>query len=581
MFQYSKLLIALTALTSASIGAVEVREPEAATGLSKQTLQTGTQYMAVTANPYASNAAKEILAKGGSAVDAAITAQLVLTLVEPQSSGIGGGLFSLIWNEKNKSLITLDGREVAPQTATSGLFLTEDGKPMRWIDAVVGGRSVGVPSAINALYKMHQTHGKLSWHDVFEPAIKLAENGFIVSPRLAKLVAMKYNPGLDRYGPTKAYFFPNGEPLKAGTVKKNAQLAALYKAIAVNGPDAFYRGENAKALVDVVANNGIAKGQLSLADLTNYQAKLRDPVCAPYKAYKICTMGPPSSGGITVLQLIKQLELVKNKPKKSWDAEYIHAFTQSSRLAFADRNHYIADPDFVSVPVDEMLAPSYLSYRASLIGDKDLGQTKPGTFNAKVAWYQKDDSYELPSTSHVSIIDSDGNAVSMTTSIEMAFGSTLMVNGYLLNNQLTDFALSPSHEGVPVANRVEPNKRPRSSMAPVMVFDNNNRLVMLVGSPGGSRIINYVAKTIVAKLDLGMDIQQAIDLPNVTNRNDVTTLEKGTPLEGLASQLVRRGHVVRVSDLNSGVHAIWIEDGVYYGGADPRREGLAVSELSK
>lgn len=581
MFCYSKLLIALSALSCAQLGAVEVREPEGATGFVQKTEKIGKQYMAVTANPYASNAAKEILAKGGSAVDAAIAAQLVLTLVEPQSSGIGGGLFSLIWNEKNKSLVTLDGRETAPASANETLFLNPDGKPIRWIDAVVGGRSVGVPSAINALNKMHQAHGKLPWQTLFEPAITLAENGFIVSPRLAKLVAMKYNPGLDKYPPTKAYFFPNDEPLKAGTLKKNLPLANLYRDIAKHGPSAFYTGTNARALVSTVKNNGIAVGTLELTDLTSYQAKLREPVCAPYKQFKVCTMGPPSSGGITVLQLIKQLEHLKQQPEKKWQGDYIHAFAQSSRLAFADRNHYIADPDFVDVPVNEMLAPSYLRYRASLIGNTDLGQVSPGTFNASVAYYQKDDSFELPSTSHLSIIDSDGNAVSMTTSIEMAFGSTLMVNGYLLNNQLTDFALSPTKDGVPVANRVEPNKRPRSSMSPVMVFDSNNKLVMLVGSPGGSRIINYVAKTIVGKLDLGLDLQSAINLPNVTNRNDVTTLEKDTLIESELNSLQTRGHTVRISDLNSGIHAIWIENGTYYGAADPRREGLAVSELSQ
>lgn len=571
----SQILIA-SSLFSFNVGATIVGEPEANTGFTKKQQVVADKFMVAAANPYAVKAGHAILAKGGSAVDAAIAVQLVLTLVEPQSSGIGGGLFLMHYDNANSHLTSFDGREAAPANASESLFLDENGKPIRWINAVVGGRSVGVPGALAALEKAHSRYGKLPWHTLFTDAIQLAQEGFVVSPRLEKLVSLQINPGVALIDGTKDYFMPNGAALKAGTVKTNVKLANLYKAIAKNGIDAFYQGENAKQLVETVTNSSIAPGKISLQDLANYKSVERKPVCAPYRTYKVCSMAPPSSGGITVLQIMALLENTKAPLNTSWELESIHAFTQASRLAFADRDHYIADPDFIDVPVAQMLDKNYLQERSKLIGEKDMGTAQPGEFSQD--WSVAQINYEQPSTSHVSIVDSAGNAVSMTTSIEMGFGSALMVNGYLLNNQLTDFTFNPKIDGKPVANRVEPNKRPRSSMSPVMVFNHDGSLKMVIGSPGGSRIINYVVKALVGVLDFGLTPQQAIELANITNRNRVTTLEKGSDVTRYKAALEARGHKVVIRDLNSGIHAVMIEGNKLIGAADPRREGIALGQ---
>ena len=571
----SQILIA-SSLFSFNVSATIVGEPEANTGFTKKQQVVADKFMVAAANPYAVKAGHAILAKGGSAVDAAIAVQLVLTLVEPQSSGIGGGLFLMHYDNANSHLTSFDGRETAPANASESLFLDENGKPIRWINAVVGGRSVGVPGALAALEKAHSRYGKLPWHTLFTDAIQLAQEGFVVSPRLEKLVSLQINPGVALIDGTKDYFMPNGAALKAGTVKTNVKLANLYKAIAKNGIDAFYQGENAKQLVETVTNSSIAPGKISLQDLANYKSVERKPVCAPYRTYKVCSMAPPSSGGITVLQIMALLENTKAPLNTSWELESIHAFTQASRLAFADRDHYIADPDFIDVPVAQMLDKNYLQERSKLIGEKDMGTAQPGEFSQD--WSVAQINYEQPSTSHVSIVDSAGNAVSMTTSIEMGFGSALMVNGYLLNNQLTDFTFNPKIDGKPVANRVEPNKRPRSSMSPVMVFNHDGSLKMVIGSPGGSRIINYVVKALVGVLDFGLTPQQAIELANITNRNRVTTLEKGSDVTRYKAALEARGHKVVIRDLNSGIHAVMIEGNKLIGAADPRREGIALGQ---
>lgn len=579
-FRLSLLLSALTFSTLPQVvHSTEIREPEAATGLKFKQDTISKEFMVVAANPHASRAGQWVLSQGGSAIDAAIATQLVLTLVEPQSSGIGGGTFILHYDKKNQQLTTIDGRETAPQEATPDLFLDERGNAVRWIDAVVGGRSVGTPGLLKAFAEAHSKFGKLAWSELFKPAIYLAENGFLVSPRLASLLEKRLNPGALQLEPTKSYFYPNGEPLKAGTLLKNPELAALYKLIANDGINAFYEGENAKKLVDTVRNTPIAPGRLSLDDLKNYQPKWREPICVGYKSYKICSMAPPSSGGVAVLQILKLLEekgLEKFKPN---DVPALHYFTQASRLAFADRDYYLADPDFVPVPTLELLDSDYLKARTLLITEKDTKDMPVGTPLAKLA-LAKNDSFELPSTTHLSIVDKEGNAVSMTSSIEMAFGSSVMVNGYLLNNQLTDFALNPEVDGKPVANRVEGGKRPRSSMSPVMVFNQDGTLKLIVGSPGGSRIINYVAQTVIAVLDWGLTPQEAINLPRITNRNMYTTLERGTDLATKAEEFTKLGHEVKVLDLNSGVHAIEFTDKGYIGGADPRREGVALGENS-
>ncbi|WP_063382850.1 gamma-glutamyltransferase [Pseudoalteromonas luteoviolacea] len=559
----------------------EVREPEASTGFTLKKEKISEKYMVVAANPHASKAGQLMLQQGGNAIDAAIAAQLVLTLVEPQSSGIGGGAFILHYDKSNDYLTTFDGRETAPKKATHKLFLDKEGKPVRWLEAVVGGRSVGVPGIIHAMKQAHDKYGKLKWRKLFIPAIELANTGFAVSPRLHMLLKKEFNPGLTKLSPAKDYFYPDGKPLAIGTVVKNPELAKIYKEIAEYGPKAFYEGKYAEDMVRAVQKSEIAPGKLSMEDLANYQSKERAPVCTSYHEYKVCSMAPPSSGGLTVLQILKLLEGKKLAQYKPNAPEAVHLFTQASRLAFADRNHFIADPDFVNVPTQGLLNPVYLKSRAKLIGERDNQNVPVGDPTMGQVAYAQDNSYELPSTSHLSIVDSKGNAVSMTSSIEMGFGSTVMVNGYLLNNQLTDFSLSPKIGGQWVANRVEPNKRPRSSMSPVMVFNKDGSLKLVVGSPGGSRIINYVAQTVIGVLDWGLTPQQAINLPRITNRNKYTTLEKGTGLKAIKPWLESKGHTVRISDLNSGIHAIEIKEGLLFGGADPRREGVALGESSE
>ncbi|MEH6396145.1 gamma-glutamyltransferase [Pseudoalteromonas sp.] len=571
---FSLTLLALPVLASQTPR--EVREPEAATGHQIKQQVTGKQFMVAAANPYAAQAGQTILAQGGSAVDAAIATQLVLTLVEPQSSGIGGGTFMLYYNKQHNKLTSFDGRETAPSHADETLFLDKDGNAAPWIEAVVGGRSVGVPGILHAFANAHKQYGKLAWAELFKPAIALAEQGFVVSPRLHALLAKQINPGVTKLPVIRDYFFPDGKPLAVGTVKKNQPLADLYKQIAAVGIDAFYKGDNAQKMVSAVKNSVVAPGTLAMTDLANYQSKQRDAVCTPYHAYKVCSMAPPSSGGVAVLQILALLEDKNMGQYQPNSAQALHYFSQASRLAFADRNVYMGDPDFADIPTAELLEKRYVKQRAELISERDqkaeAGQPRP------LLSYAQDDAYELPSTSHVSIVDSDGNAVSMTSSIEMAFGSTVMVNGYILNNQLTDFALSPRKNGKLLANRVEAGKRPRSSMSPVMVFNKDGSLRLVVGSPGGSRIINYVAQVVIGVLDWQLTAQQAIDLPRITNRNSYTSLEKGTAIESIIADLEKRGHTVKVVDLNSGLHAVELTNGSLVGAADPRREGVALSE---
>lgn len=556
----------------------EDREPEAATGYQDKKAVSAQKYMVAAANPLAAEAGKKILQQGGSAIDAAVAIQAMLTLVEPQSSGIGGGNFILYWDNKNKKLHTFDGRESAPAGVDEELFMQE-GQPMRWRDAVVGGRSIGVPGALKALDLAHDQFGKLDWSKLFDDAITLSTDGFAVSPRMAKLVGMKFHPGLVTLSPAKDYFYPNGQPLKSGTVLKNPELAKTLGLIAKNGAEYFYSGELAKEVAQAASGAKINPGFLDVADINNYQAKERAPICGSYRTFKVCGMAPPSSGGINVLQILKMLESYELAKMSPDDEQTIHLFTQASKLSYADRKYYIADTDFTGLDTKPLLASDYLKGRSQQIDSKnDMGLAKPGKPYGNSLKISADNALELPNTSHISIVDNEGNAVSMTTSIEFAFGSGVMVNGFLLNNQLTDFSLSPTLDGMPALNRVEPNKRPRSAMSPTMVFDEKGELFMVIGSPGGSRIISYVAQTIIGVVDWKLDIQQAINLPKVTNRNDYTALERNTPLAELKDGLTKRGHKVKVIDLNSGLHGIVIDNGLLIGGADPRREGVAIGE---
>jgi len=574
----SLLFISNTIIAKSPETKRESREPEAATGFVVKKAIHGSTFMVAAANPYASEVGFNILEQGGSAVDAAIAVQLMLTLVEPQSSGIGGGTFMLHWDNQKKSMTTFDGRETAPSAATSELFLDKHGQPLRWIDAVVGGRSVGVPGLMATFKKAHDKYGKLPWPVLFEQAIALAEKGFVVSSRLEKLLSMNFNPGIHTLPEINQYFFPNGKSVKAGDILVNKKLANVYKSIANDGIAVFYQGWLAKKIIKKVQNSSIAPGLLTLKDMVAYKVKERQPVCGDYREYRICGMGPPSSGGVAVIQILGQLQafdLAKFQPNS---LEAMHLYTQSSRLAFADRNRYIADADFVEVPTAGLIAPKYLAKRSLLIdAERDMGKAISGNPSGALA-QGNDSAIERPSTSHLAIIDGQGNAISMTSSIENGFGSALMVEGFILNNQLTDFSLAPKQNGQWVANRVQPNKRPRSSMAPMMVFNEDSSLKLLVGSPGGSRIINYVAQTIIGVLDWKLDPQEAINLPKITNRNNVTTIERGTAVEALKPLLEAKGHKVQIRDLNSGIHAIEVTQTGLVGGADPRREGVVLAK---
>lgn len=579
MFPFSKLTIlaataALVIACSPSQPEREAFDPEAATGFAQNQLVISDNYMVSAANPYAVQAGTEVLAAGGSAIDAAVAIQNMLTLVEPQSSGIGGGAFILYWDAAEQRLHTLDARETAPAAVDHELFLNQDGEPARWIDAVVGGRSVGTPGLVRGLADAHQRWGRLPWERLFTSTIEKAEQGFTVSPRLAQLVEMEINPGVSQMSTAAAYFFPQGEALKAGTLKRNPELAQSLRMIAQQGPDAFYQGPLAEQMVSAVAAAEIEPGHLSLEDLAQYQVAWRDPVCADYRQQTVCSMGPPSSGGVTLLQTLKMLERFDIADYTPDDAQVWHWFTQASRLAYADRDRYLADADFVDVPVAAMLDAEYLQARSKLIGDEDMGTATAGDFNQFVAGV----NVEQPSTTQISIVDAEGNAVSMTSTIEMGFGSAVMVGGFLLNNQLTDFSLDPYNGEGLAANRLEPGKRPRSSMAPAMTFDSNGELRHVLGSPGGPRIINYVTKTLIGLIDFELDMQAAIELPNVTNLNGSTAIEEELAPLHWRQALQERGHQVNVRSLNSGVHGISIIDGRLQGGADPRREGVAAGQ---
>lgn len=555
------------------------------------------RYMAAAANPLAAEAGREMLRQGGSAIDAAIAMQAVLTLVEPQSSGIGGGAFIMLWD--GRQVYAYDGRETAPAGATEGLFLKADGTRMAFTDAQMGGRSVGTPGVLRALEMAHRKTGRLQWAKLFEPAIRLSEQGFAISLRLHTLLAA------DRFiaqSPDMAAYFLNadGTPKAAGTLLKNPALAALFKRIAKEGPDALYRGPIADEIARKVQGHANA-GSLSVADLNGYAAKERAPLCTYYKQWKVCGMPPPSSGGIAVAQILGVLQALEARDPRMAIApmtpvrsaspagleptpEAVHLIAEAGRLAFADRALYLADSDFTPVPVAGLVAPDYLAQRARLIGERSMGVAKPGQPTGVQVTYAPDRSPLRISTSHVVAVDGLGGAVSMTTTVEAAFGSHVMVQGFLLNNQMTDFSFIPKENGQPVANRVQPGKRPLSAMAPTLVFDRQSgELLLAVGSPGGSKIIEYVSKSLVAMLDWKLDPQAAIGLPNFGSRNGATELEAGLFSPALKQALKDRGHALSETEMTSGIQAIVLTrdaEGkvLLSGGADPRREGEALGD---
>lgn len=572
--------------------------PEAASGWSTRAAVKANRHLVVAANPYAAAAGRDILRAGGTAVDATIAVQLVLGLVEPQSSGLGGGGFLLHWDASARKLTSFDGRETAPASARPERFLV-NGRPMPFDLAVRSGLSVGTPGTVRMMALAHRRHGKLAWADLFAPAIRLAEEGFLVSPRLQTLLS---EDGANSFAPeARRYFFDDsGRPWAVGHRLKNPEYAATLKSIAAGGERAFYEGPLALAITTAVTGAPSARGDLSLSDLAGYQARERTPVCVGYRKHRVCGMGPPSSGGIAVGQALMLLDgfAVEQGPDAAMTPGAVHLVTEASKLAFADRNWYVADPDLVPMPTG-LLDPGYMTERRKLIDPQAANKSPypglpPGL--PKLTW-GGDTTFEAAGTTHVSIIDGAGNAVSMTSTIESGFGSRLWAAGFLLNNQLTDFAFRPTgSEGRAVANRVGPGKRPRSSMAPTIVFNDRDEPVIVTGSPGGYRIIPYVLKSLVALIDWKVDAQTAAELPNFGTRGGGIEIEAPTAeansLTGVrdrASQwhkvmrysigLRPYGHDIAYATMTSGLHIIVRKpDGTLEGGVDPRREGAAVGD---
>lgn len=548
--------------------------PEAASGFSAIKSANYNKAMAVTANPHASRAAARILRQGGSAVDAAIAAQLVLGLVEPQSSGIGGGAFMLHWQAKNGELVVWDGRETAPATVSETHYSNADGQPMDFFSAVIGGHSVGVPGVMAMLEASHKEHGKLPWANLFRPAIALAEQGFAISERLHILLnrmpRVAVNPQI------RDYFYSQTEtgwqPKTKGSLLKNTAYAQTLRRLAILGVSDFYRGELAEQIVQAVKNDPNRAGRLNLSDMAAYQPEKRKAICGQFRIYRICGVPPPSSGGTTVLAILSLLENYEMRYGKR--ADWQHGFIEASKLAFADRNAYMGDPAFVSVPTQGMIDHDYLRQRAMLISNSSvLGKVNAG-LPPSAEPRLSSESPELPSTTHLSIVDTEGNVVSMTSSIETAFGSRIMVGGFLLNNQLTDFSFTPKDiDGALIANRIQPGKRPRSSMAPTIVFK-DDRALLAIGSPGGARIINYVAGSLYRILAKELPVAEAIANGHIVAMGHDVELERGHVDESTLARLRERGHRIKLKDQTSGLHVIRIDTKTgLEGGADPRREG--------
>ncbi|TFW17782.1 gamma-glutamyltransferase [Duganella callida] len=563
--------------------------PEIATGYNAKAGKSSQKFMVAAANPLATQAGYQMLKQGGAAIDAAIAMQMVLTLVEPQSSGIGGGSFLLYAD--GQRVQSYDGRETAPAAADEHLFQDQNGKPVSRAEGIVGGRSTGAPGVLRMLELAHKQHGKLPWKTLFQPAIQLAEGGFAVSPRLNALIS--YDKYLMRDPTARAYFYDaDGKPRPVGYLLKNPELGRTLREIADGGADAFYQGHIARDIAAKVASHPTNPGELTAADIAGYRAKERDPVCSDYKQWTVCGAPPPSSGGIAIAQMLGILEVKDISPYKpqlnggQLSADGIHLFSEAGRLAYADRDRYVADTDFVPLPgkgIGAMLDKGYLKQRAALIGERSMGRAKYGTPDTmQVAW-GTDNAIQKPSTSHLVAVDQFGGGLSMTTSVEDAFGARQMVDGFMLNNQLTDFSFASQDADGPIANRVQPGKRPRSAMSPTLVFDKGtHKLVLATGSPGGSAIINYVAKVLVGTLDWGLDVQQAISLPNMGSRNGPTELEAGRVSRAVVEQLKARGHQIVEYEQNSGLQGIQRRTvngrEEWFGGADPRREGIVLGD---
>jgi gamma-glutamyltranspeptidase/glutathione hydrolase len=569
--------------TGAATSATAPTLPEGASGLQAKPGWSAQRFMVAAANPLATEAGYRILKAGGTAVDAAVAVQMVLTLVEPQSSGIGGGAFLLHWD--GRQLQALDGRETAPAEVDERLFLGPEGRPLPFAQAVVGGRSVGVPGTVRMLEEAHRRHGRLPWAGLFEPAVALADQGFAVSPRMHAL--LKAETALRQYPPAAAYFYrADGEPHPVGHVLRNPALAAVLRQIAARGSAALHQGPVAEDLVRRVREHPTNPGRMSLADLAAYTVQVREPLCTPWRTWRVCGFPPPSSGHLAVMQILGIVDhlgaavpgaLSGGRP----GADFLHRYTEAARLAYADRALYVADPAFVPAPGgrwEQMLDPAYLRERAAQVGERSMGVATAGV---PPAW-QRAASAPRPlfaaqpaqpegGTSHISIVDADGRALAMTTTIEAVWGARILADGgtglpggYLLNNELTDFSFAPADaQGRPIANRVQPGKRPRSSMSPTLVFD---------------AAIHFTAKTLLGTLAFGLDAQRAIDLPNFGSLNGPTLLERGRLDAATVDALRARGHAVQEVEMTSGLQAIERTPSGWFGGADPRREGIAMGD---
>ncbi|MCZ7853560.1 gamma-glutamyltransferase [Agrobacterium salinitolerans] len=569
-----------TAIASAQ-QASDTVAPERATGLATAKRVESKNFMVAAANPLATKAGRDVIAAGGNAIDAMVAVQTVLGLVEPQSSGLGGGAFLVYYHAESGKLTTLDGRETAPMEATPKLFLDENGQPLKFMNAVIGGRSVGTPGTVRLLEEAHKRYGKAEWASLLKPAETLATEGFQVSPRLASLIASE-GDRLKTYPEARSYFFDTaGAALQAGTLLKNPSYAETLAMIAKGGADAFYKGQIAEAIVKTVREAADNAGVLSLSDLANYRVIEREPVCFIYRALDVCGMGPPSSGGIAIGQILGMAENFDLSSLGPKNVESWRIIGDAQRLAFADRERYVADADFVPLPVKGLLDKAYLGERASLLdGEKALAKDvvkagEPEWDHALL--FGRDAALELPSTSHFVIVDRQGNVVSMTTTIESGFGSRLMTKGFLLNNELTDFSFKTHDGGLPIANRVEPGKRPRSSMAPTIVMKDGKPL-LAIGSPGGSQIIGYVAQALIAYIDWGMPVEAIVAQPHLINRFGTYDIEADTSAEELAGPLKALGYEVKPGEMNSGLHAIELTAQGLAGSADPRREGAVLGD---
>jgi gamma-glutamyltranspeptidase/glutathione hydrolase len=604
-FSYNSSLRVAVAVLAGSLGACALQptafhyatpdQPNDPVGYQEKPGWATQNFAVAAANPLATDAGYQVLKAGGSAIDAAIAVQMVLTLVEPQSSGIGGGAFVL--HHDGKKVEAYDGRETAPSAATDKLFLDAQGKPLPFIEGVVSGLSVGVPGTLSVLETAHQAHGKLAWATLMQPAIQLAEQGFKLSPHLHRaLLAEKF---LMNDPVAASYFYDSqGKPFPVGHVLKNPELAAVLKDIAKRGSQALKQGPVAEAIVQKVRSHPQRPGTMTQQDLANYQVKKREPLCFDHavqttgKTYQLCGFPPPSSGALAIGQMLGilnntpagKMPLEQGLPSPDW----LHFYTEAARLAFADRGQFVGDPDFVQAPGGDwktMLHPAYLKQRSSLIGSQSMKVAQPGNPAGTKTAYAPMPSQEEYGTSHISVIDKDGNAVAMTTTIEAVFGSRLMVNsgqgrhgGFLLNNELTDFSFAPTDaKGLPIANRVEGGKRPRSSMSPTLVFEKDSgKLKMTGGSPGGAVIIHYTGKLLIGTLQWGLNTQQAISLPNFSSLNGPTILEEKRFPNSTIKALQGKGHEVRETPLPSGLQAIEVTPTGFFGGADPRREGVVM-----